>query len=88
MVAARIERNRERFGGRTYPCLFCGDDLKISVDKNGKPYCGCRECGMQLFVRGEQGCDMLELQLGAETTLASSHNTPARRGAAKVFNRE
>ena len=42
------------------PCLFCGNDLEQRKDKNQKPYFVCNPCGMQMFVRREQGAENLQ----------------------------
>lgn len=53
----RIEQNRERFGGKTFPCPCCRQAQAVKIDRRGKPYIGCDPCGVQLFVRLPQGID-------------------------------
>ncbi len=39
-----------------FPCpLICGDRLEIRESKKGKPYIVCNTCGLQMFVRTEDG---------------------------------
>lgn len=40
---------------KEFPCPLCGAGLPIRAAKNGKPYCICNICGVQLFVRGKAG---------------------------------
>ena len=43
------------------PCLLCGRKLeKRTSKKNGKPYFVCDPCGIQLFIRKQQGIELLE----------------------------
>jgi DNA-directed RNA polymerase subunit RPC12/RpoP len=37
------------------PCFLCVKELKKRTDKNGKPYFVCDPCGVQIFVRGQEG---------------------------------
>jgi DNA-directed RNA polymerase subunit RPC12/RpoP len=37
------------------PCWLCGKQLDRRIDKNGKYYLVCNLCGMQVFIRREQG---------------------------------
>jgi len=41
------------------PCLLCGKQLDRRTDKNGKHYLICNPCGMQLFIRRQQGMENL-----------------------------
>lgn len=41
------------------PCLLCGKDLDQRTDKHRKPYFVCNPCGMQMFIRREQGAENL-----------------------------
>jgi hypothetical protein len=43
------------FAGRAFPCCVCSTNLEISLSKKGKPYCICRQCGIQIFFRGKTG---------------------------------
>ena len=39
-----------------FPCpLLCGDLLEVRESKKGKPYVVCNTCGVQMFVRTEDG---------------------------------
>lgn len=42
------------------PCILCGRKLDKRIDKNGKPYFVCDDCGIQLFVRRKRGMELLE----------------------------
>ena len=42
------------------PCLLCGKQLNQRTDKNRKPYFVCDPCGIQLFIRRQQGIEKLE----------------------------
>ena len=43
------------------PCILCGRKLeKRTSRKNGKPYFVCDPCGIQLFIRRQQGIEKLE----------------------------
>jgi chaperonin cofactor prefoldin len=42
------------------PCFLCGKQLNQRTDKNNKPYFICNPCGMQIFIRREQGIQKLE----------------------------
>ena len=43
------------------PCILCGRTLeKRTSRKNGKPYFVCDPCGIQLFIRRQQGIEKLE----------------------------
>jgi hypothetical protein len=48
------------FQGEQFPCPLCGAGLEIRGSrKNGKPYCICDSCGIQLFIRGKEGIKRL-----------------------------
>jgi hypothetical protein len=43
------------------PCILCGRKLEKRISrKNGKPYFVCDPCGIQLFIRRQQGIEKLE----------------------------
>jgi DNA-directed RNA polymerase subunit RPC12/RpoP len=42
------------------PCFLCGRKLEKRTDKNRKPYFVCDPCGIQIFVRGKKGIELLE----------------------------
>ena len=42
------------------PCFLGGEKLERRVDKNGKPYFVCNNCGIQLFVRKAHGIELLD----------------------------
>lgn len=39
----------------TFPCPVCGEDRPVRETKAHKPYVRCDPCGVQLFVRGDEG---------------------------------
>lgn len=41
------------------PCSLCGKQLDVRIDKNGKRYVVCNGCGMQMFIRRQQGIENL-----------------------------
>jgi hypothetical protein len=43
-----------------FPCVLCASPLLVRRDKHGKPYFVCDPCGMQLFIRREEGRLRLE----------------------------
>ncbi len=43
-----------------FRCPLCGKDLPIQYSKKNKPYVTCTECGLQMFIRYEQGIQRLE----------------------------
>lgn len=42
------------------PCFLCGRKLETRMSKHNKPYFVCDPCGIQLFIRREQGIKRLE----------------------------
>jgi hypothetical protein len=42
------------------PCFLCGRKLERRNSKTGKPYFVCDPCGIQSFVRGKKGIELLE----------------------------
>lgn len=43
-----------------FPCVLCASPLLVRSDKHGKPYFICDPCGVQLFIRREEGRLRLE----------------------------
>jgi len=41
------------------PCFLCGDFQKIKLSKNNKPYFICNICGIQAFIRKDDGVNRL-----------------------------
>src|SRR5438309_10819335 len=41
------------------PCFLCSADLELRMDKNGKRYFICDECGVQAFIRRKPGISKL-----------------------------
>ncbi|MDH5414635.1 MAG: hypothetical protein OEW87_10900 [Flavobacteriaceae bacterium] len=41
-------------------CFLCGNQLEVRNSKREKPYLVCDPCGMQVFVRREEGINLLE----------------------------
>ncbi len=63
------------------PCFLCAQQLKQRKDKHDKPYFVCDACGVQIFVRGQQGIKNLAQLL---TTL-SEHDFPFQEHAAVLY---
>lgn len=40
---------------RLFPCCICGEPREVRMTKKAKPYMICDLCGMQMFVRVENG---------------------------------
>ena len=40
---------------RRFPCCICASPLEVRMTKKKKPYVICDSCGMQMFVRAENG---------------------------------
>ena len=57
----RIALNKGRFGGTEFPCPTCGRGREVQIDRRGKPYISCYPCGIQLFVRLDEGIDKMEM---------------------------
>jgi predicted RNA-binding Zn-ribbon protein involved in translation (DUF1610 family) len=53
------------------PCPLCGLLLDIRESVKGKPYAVCDPCGMQLFIRKEQGIDALEKILAGDSPVVN-----------------
>ena len=50
----------EKLKNKKYECPLCHKKLEIKFDKRKqKPYCQCNDCGMQIFIRREQGINYL-----------------------------
>ena len=45
---------------KLFPCPLCGGGLEIKSSKKGKPYVVCDGCGVQMFVRNQQGIRRFE----------------------------
>ena len=43
-----------------FPCPICGTSLDVRLSKKGRPYLTCDACGMQLFVRTDEGVRRFE----------------------------
>jgi hypothetical protein len=48
------------FSKQFLPCLLCGSKLHKRTDKHNKPYFVCDPCGIQFFVRRQQGIERLD----------------------------
>jgi hypothetical protein len=53
------------FSTQFLPCLLCGNKLQKRTDKHNKPYFVCEPCGIQFFVRRQQGIERLDKLLRA-----------------------
>ena len=47
-------------GKRLFPCPLCAEGLEVRQSKKGKPYVVCNGCGVQMFVRNENGIRTFE----------------------------
>jgi DNA-directed RNA polymerase subunit RPC12/RpoP len=45
---------------RLFPCCICGKPREVRATKKGKPYLHCNPCGLQVFVRVEDGIHRFE----------------------------
>jgi DNA-directed RNA polymerase subunit RPC12/RpoP len=41
------------------PCVLCSRKLEMRMDKHHKPYFVCNQCGIQLFIRRQNGIVLL-----------------------------
>lgn len=48
------EQKQNRIG-----CFLCGNGLDVRASKRNKPYLVCEPCGIQIFIRRQQGIDRL-----------------------------
>jgi hypothetical protein len=71
--------------GTQFPCPLCGEGLPILPSKRGKPYCVCRVCGVQLFIRGKTGIAGL-IQMAKDGVLYSVIKQRASH-AVNLYNR-
>jgi len=63
------------------PCTYCSKKLEQRTDKNGHPYFVCDACGIQTFVRGEQGIK----NLGELMATLEEHDFPFREHSTILF---
>jgi transcription elongation factor Elf1 len=49
----------EKIRGKPFPCPVCERKCLIRISKSGKPYMVCDSCGVQLFVRYQEGLERL-----------------------------
>ncbi len=40
---------------KEFPCPVCGDMCRVGISKKEKPYYVCTECGVQVFIRAQDG---------------------------------
>lgn len=45
---------------KSFECPLCSGFLPIRIDKKRKPYVICPRCGIQMFVRYEEGIERLK----------------------------
>lgn len=60
------------------PCFLCGNGLRVKNSKRNKPYFICEPCGVQVFVRREQG--ILKLKALLLSISKSAVNYPGAQG--------
>lgn len=75
----RIVENTERFADAEVACPLCGEPVPVRVDRKGKPYFTCNECGLQAFVRRDQGIDVLAEMVDEGEELGRANPTPTSR---------
>src|SRR5437879_4820923 len=63
------------------PCWLCGKQLDVRIDKNRKRYLVCNGCGMQVFIRREQGMQNLSQLIKA----LRGRDLPFRQHAHSLF---
>jgi predicted RNA-binding Zn-ribbon protein involved in translation (DUF1610 family) len=51
-----------------FPCPLCGEGLTPRQSKKGKPYVVCNGCGVQMFVRTEEGIQRFNKLMAEATT--------------------
>ena len=49
----------ELYDQKKFPCPVCAQICEIKPTKKNKPYYQCDACGIQVFVRGHEGIDLL-----------------------------
>jgi DNA-directed RNA polymerase subunit RPC12/RpoP len=61
----------------SFPCFLCGKPLVKRVDKNGKFYLVCDDCGSQFFVRKKSGMVRLEelIRASEQNAIPMAHAT-------------
>jgi len=59
---------------------LCGQELEKRVSKNDKPYFVCDACGIQLFVRRQEGIERLDALMRA----AEKNSIPFHQHAQKL----
>src|ERR1700722_2726213 len=59
VLASRNVNVVEVSGMPFLPCFLCGRRLEKRTSKNGKPYFVCDSCGVQCFVRRQDGIERL-----------------------------
>jgi chaperonin cofactor prefoldin len=63
------------------PCILCGKQLDQRTDKNKKPYFICDPCGIQLFIRRQQGIEKLAQLIRC----LSERDLPIRQHAQSLY---
>ena len=54
-------------------CFLCGQGVEIRQSKREKPYFICLGCGVQAFIRGEQGRRLLEEKINPGTLMGGKN---------------
>lgn len=80
--AGEADKHAEAEQGSHVPCFLCSQQLNQRTDKkHAKPYFICDACGMQIFVRGQQGIK----NLAELVATLRQHDFPFREHAAVLF---
>jgi hypothetical protein len=74
-----------KLAGKPFPCPICGMLLPMELDKNGKLYCKCNICGLQLFCRGQAGIRRLQELLRSEKPIPQE--TAVSNHGVALYNR-
>lgn len=67
-----------------FPCPVCQELRPVRQTKNRKPYLRCDPCGVQLFVRGEDGIELFRKAVRTADGKIGAAEPQAREEAEKV----
>ena len=60
-----------------FPCFLCGEFIEIKYSKRNKPYFICDPCGLQAFIRRDNGINRLNKLKGNKSIYSSEiKNSP------------
>jgi hypothetical protein len=55
----------QSFEGKNVRCFLCGRPVAVKLTKKKRPYWQCRDCWVQVFIRGDSGIKRLQKWLEA-----------------------